>query len=163
MGDDEGLCLQQAACRYFLKAYNEYLRTHFEILTPREGPYFTVHDRNTGKTIGVAVTHLSDSADTEMALGSRTNAFDEGMSVMEWMDRLNEILAQKATAIAQSDFHGRLILLIIVPASILVRKDGDIFTDNIAVPALETVDEMWLLGYDPSTSAFTDMLPVRES
>ncbi len=153
--------MDQAACASFLQAYNAYLHTHFEILTPREGPYFTVHDRKTGKTLGVAVTHLSgDSAHTEMVLERHTNAFDEGINVMDGMDRFNEILAQKATAIAQSDFHGRLILLIIVPPAIIMKKVGDIFTDDISVPAFDGFDEIWLLVYDPRISAFTDLLPV---
>ncbi|MDF0667181.1 MAG: hypothetical protein P0119_14040 [Nitrospira sp.] len=76
------------------------------------------------------------------------------------MDRLNEILAQEASAVAQYDFHGRLILLIIVPQSIFVKKDGGIFTDDISVPSFDTFDEIWLLVYDPRTAAFTDLLPV---
>lgn len=153
--------MDQAACASFLQAYNAYLHTHFEILTCKEGPYFTVHDRKTGKTIGAAVTHLSgDSAPTEIVLGRHTNAFDEGMNVMDWMDRLNEILAQKATAIAQTDFHGRLILLIIVPPAIIMENDGDIFTDDISIPSLDRFDGIWLLVYDPRISAFTDLLPV---
>ena len=67
---NEKEALEEAACLYFIDAYNKEHGTYFEIKEHRDKPDFLAGDHSTSETMGVEVTHLYyDSEEAKTLLG----------------------------------------------------------------------------------------------
>lgn len=159
---NEKLALESAACTYFVASYNRLHQTTFQIHEHQDRPDFILNDVDTGEKIGVEVMHLYyDSREAKMVLGRLSGQLHGVMTISQLIEKLNVDLADKINSAANYDFTGKLILLIRVASPIFDRQDFDMYEDEIIVPQPNTCAEIWLLFWDQTTAAYSDLKQIQ--
>jgi hypothetical protein len=154
--------LERAACDYFIRSYNNDHGTRFEIVCHQDRPDFLTRDSNSGETLGIEITHLFyDDKVAKMVLGRLSGQLHGAMTLPNLIDKLNAKLAEKVNRAARYPHDGKLVLVIRVASPIFDKRDFEMYSDEIAVPTLNTFAEIWLLFRNLCAGTFSDLLQIQ--
>lgn len=161
---NENDALEEAACLYFIDAYNKSHGTHFEIKEHRDRPDFLVGASNTSETMGVEVTYLyydSEEAKTLLGRSSLPPHPDKEKNFDALAGRLNDLLMDKVKAAVAYDFGHKLFLLVRVACPVFNKSDFEMCSDWIDLHSGNPFAEVWLLFYSEQTATFSDLLQIQ--
>ena len=161
---NEKEALEEAACLYFIDAYNKAHGTHFEIKEHRDKPDFLAGDHSTSEMMGVEVTHLYyDSEEAKTLLGRSSLPLHPGKekNFDHLAGRLNDLLIDKVKAGVAYDFGQKIFLLIRVACPIFTKSDFEMCSDWIDLHSGNPFAEVWLLFYSERTDTFSDLLQIQ--
>lgn len=141
--------LEEAACRYFLEAYNRKQDTHFKILKHGDRPDFVVQDG--GKTLGIEITHLYYGDEEAMELLGKLDKASPQVEIFPTLvENLNALLSDKSKQAKGYDVSRPVILVIRAASPVFNDEDFDQLEENIMVPE-SLFREIWLLARDDQT------------
>lgn len=156
--------LEEAACNYFIDAYNQRRGTAFKIKQHRDKPDFVVEDPVSGQVVGIEITHLYyDPEDAKMLLGRSNKKLHEPhgpMNDTDWIDTLSTRLQEKDLAGREYNFEHRMFLVVRVAPSPFDKSTLQMYEDDIVIPP-SAFDEIWLLLYASSRQAWTDLRRLK--
>lgn len=156
--------LEEAACNYFIEAYNQLNSTGFKIKQHRDKPDFVVEDSVSDQVIGIEITYLYyDAEDAKMLLGRSKKRLHEPHGLMkhtDWIKALNVRLHEKDLAARKYNFEHRMFLVIRVAPSPFDKSTLSTYGDDIVIPP-DVFDEIWLLFYDLSRQAWADLKRLK--
>lgn len=145
---DEKWLLEQTAAEYFVAALNDLYATSFQILEHSDKPDIVIGDSNTGRKIGIEVTHLFYNSEEAKALLGKSDNSPNGLEdIRSFIDRLNQLLHQKAQKAKGYNHRSELALLIRVVSPVFSKDYFDRFERLIKVPQPE-YKHIWLLFYN---------------
>lgn len=161
---NEKEALEEAACLYFIDAYNKANGTHFEIKKHQDKPDFLIGDASTGEMMGVEITQLfydKEEATTLLGRPSSASQPDEGKIFYALAGRLNDLLEKKIKVAFRYDFGGKLFLLVRVACPVFNKSHFEVYSDWIDLPSGNPFAEVWLLLFSESTDTFSDLLQIQ--
>ena len=151
---DEKWLLEQAAAEHFVAALNNMYATSYVVTEHSDRPDIVIKDLKTGDIIGTEVTHLFyDGAEAKELLGKsgeNNNRPDNVIIVIKLIEKLNELLEQKAQKTKGYNHNYKLSLLVRVASPIFGTDDFERFKHYIRVPVSEYC-HIWLLFFDTNS------------
>lgn len=140
--------LEQAAAEHFVAAINELYATSYQILAHSDKPDIIIGNLESGRRIGIEVTHLFyNSEEAKILLGKSDAEQDGPEDILSFIYRLNKLLEQKAEKARGYDHGYDLALLIRVVSPVFEKSYFDRFERMIKVPQSE-YSHIWLLFFD---------------
>ena len=156
--------LEVAASNCFVESYNKAHGTHFEIKEYPDRPDLLIGDSSTGEMMGVEVTHLFyDQKEPQMLLGKvpLDPQSDNEKFFYVLAGKLNALLGKKVEVAFKYNFCGKLFLLICVACPAFNKSHFEMYPDWIDLNLGNPFAEVWLLFYNESTEAYSDLLQIQ--
>jgi hypothetical protein len=148
---DEKWLLEQAAAEHFVTALNNMYAASYAVIEHSDRPDVVIEDVNTGDLIGIEVTHLYYNGDEakELLGKSGENNYRPGdvNIALRLIEKLNDLLAQKAQKAAGYNHNNKLSLLVRVASPVFKIDDFDRYESFIRVPVSD-YRHIWLLFFD---------------
>jgi len=145
---DEKWLMEQTAAEHFVAALNDLYATSYRILEHSDKPDIVIGDINTGRKIGIEVTHLFyNSEEAKALLGKSGNSPNGPEDIRSFIYRLNQLMEQKAQKAKGYNHQSELSLLIRVVSPVFSKDYFDKFERLIKVPRPE-YNHIWLLFFN---------------
>ncbi|MFX4263524.1 hypothetical protein ACOBQJ_15165 [Pelotomaculum propionicicum] len=162
---DEKWLLEQAAAEHFVAALNKLYATSYRVIEHSDKPDVIIRDLASGDTIGIEVTHLfynGDEAKELLGKSDESNSRpDNDIVVIELIEKLNDLLEQKAQKARGYNHNHKLSLLVRVASPVFGTDDFDRFEHYIRVP-ISDYRHIWLLFFNAKSEKWDVIRTLKQ-